>query len=296
MEWVETTGRTLEEARDAALDELGVDEHDAEFEVLEDAKQGLFGRLRSEARVRARVRPTSPPSREDGRDRRRRRNRSATTAGDTAATEPPVSILPPAREPNGPMGVTDRGSQPRRAPSSSPKRGVEEARMDEDVPLMEQAEIGRQFLAGLLTAFSMEGSIEVRERPVGVRPGGDPEEVVELAVSGKDLGLLIGPQGATLNAVQEVTRTVVQRRTGARNGRILVDVGGYREKRSQALAQFVRQIAADVRRTGDRTALEAMHAADRKVVHDTVNDIDGVTTVSEGEEPRRRVVLEADEG
>ncbi len=60
MEWVETTGRTVEDAKEAALDQLGVDESDAEFEVLEEARAGLFGRLRGEARVRARVRPTAP--------------------------------------------------------------------------------------------------------------------------------------------------------------------------------------------------------------------------------------------
>src|SRR6202022_4670002 len=59
MEWVETTGRTVEAAKDAALDQLGIDEDDAEFEILEEAKLGLFGRLRSEARVRARIRPTT---------------------------------------------------------------------------------------------------------------------------------------------------------------------------------------------------------------------------------------------
>src|SRR5262245_63799816 len=72
MEWVETTGRTLEEAKDAALDRLGVDERDAEFEVLAEAKSGLFGRVRGEARVRARVRPSAPPPKVDRRDRRRR--------------------------------------------------------------------------------------------------------------------------------------------------------------------------------------------------------------------------------
>jgi spoIIIJ-associated protein len=72
MEWVETTGRTVAEAKDKALDQLGVDEVDAEFEVLEEPKTGLFGRLRSEARVRARVRPTRPRAKEDRRDKRRR--------------------------------------------------------------------------------------------------------------------------------------------------------------------------------------------------------------------------------
>ena len=75
MEWVETTGRTIEDAKEAALDQLGVDESDAEFEVVEEPRAGLFGRLRSEARVRARVRPTAPRAKDDRRDRRRRRAR-----------------------------------------------------------------------------------------------------------------------------------------------------------------------------------------------------------------------------
>src|SRR5205085_9781573 len=73
MEWVEVTGRTIEEAKEAALDQLGVDEEEAEFEILEEPKAGLFGRLRSEARVRARVMPTAPRPKVERRDRRRPR-------------------------------------------------------------------------------------------------------------------------------------------------------------------------------------------------------------------------------
>src|SRR5207245_624413 len=79
MEWVETTGPTVDAAKDAALDQLGVDEQDAEFEVLEVPKTGLFGRLRSEARVRARVRPATPRPKDDRRERRHRRTEG--TAG-----------------------------------------------------------------------------------------------------------------------------------------------------------------------------------------------------------------------
>src|SRR5947207_7002083 len=81
MEWVETTGRTVDEAKDAALDQLGVDEHDAEFEILEEPKVGLFGRLRNEARVRARVRPTTPRPKEDRRGRRRRNDQRRSGGG-----------------------------------------------------------------------------------------------------------------------------------------------------------------------------------------------------------------------
>ncbi len=70
-----------------------------------------------------------------------------------------------------------------------------------------------------------------------------------------------------------------------------MDVAGYRERRREALARFATGIAESVLESGKPTALEPMSAADRKVVHDTVNAIDGVRTTSEGEDPRRRVVV-----
>src|SRR2546423_9651233 len=97
MEWVETTGKTVEEAKDAALDQLGVAEDDAEFEVVEEPKLGLFGRVRNEARVRARVRPTAPRPKDDRRDRRRRDQRKKSTDGNgsgQAATADPVPEEP----------------------------------------------------------------------------------------------------------------------------------------------------------------------------------------------------------
>lgn len=268
MEWIEVTAKTVEEAKDAALDELGVDEQDAEFEILEEPKVGLFGRLRSEARVRARVRPTRPRPKDDRRDRKRRKT------GPRQADEAPA---PPKAESD------TRAAAP--APAAKrekrqPRR--EESQVDEDVPMTEQGEVARQFLVGLLT--EMDTPAEVAVQPVD-------EETVEVAVTGGDLGVLIGPKGSTLGALQDLTRTVVQRRTGARNGRLLVDVAGYRHKRREALERFTRQVAAEVQQTGERRVLEPMHPADRKVVHDTVNELEGVRTSSEGEEPRRRVVI-----
>ena len=283
MEWVETTGRTLEEAKDSALDQLGVDEQDVEFDVLEEPKLGLFGRIRSEARVRARIRPASPRTKEDGRDRRRRRVRSAATDDNGQPESSPARAVPSRSERTTPLASQASANDDQR--ESEP---MERTREDVEVPVLAQAEAGRTFLIGLLRSFGLAGDIEISPRTTAAHE----EEVVDLLVTGPDLGLLIGPQGGTLNAVQEVTRTVVQRQTGARNGRLLVDVGGYRAKRAEALERFVREVAETVRTSGERMALEPMHAADRKVVHDTVNTIEGVTTVSEGEEPRRRVLLE----
>lgn len=154
--------------------------------------------------------------------------------------------------------------------------------MEQDVPLLEQAEVARTFLLGLLGAFAMEGDVSIVELD---------EETVELAVDGPDLRLLIGHGGATLAAIQEVTRRAVQHQTRARNGRLVIDVAGYRRKRKAALERFVESVAADVQATGSAKVLEPMPAADRKVVHDTVNRLEGVRTSSEGEEPRRRVVI-----
>src|ERR1700738_465470 len=101
MEWVETTGRTVEEAKDSALDQLGVDENDAEFEIIDEPKFGLFGRLRSEARVRARVRPTTPRPKDDRRDRRRRRQSAeGATAAKTGAGNGDTASSPPAGSPS----------------------------------------------------------------------------------------------------------------------------------------------------------------------------------------------------
>ena len=287
MEWVETTGRTIEEAKDAALDQLGVDEQDAEFEIVEDAKLGLFGRIRTEARVRARVQPKRPRPKDERRDRRRRgegRGEPRAEGDGTAAPREAKAKNPadaPARAPRAqtqPRRTADEQRRPKPDTAEDGGTGV-------DVPLREQAESARTFLLGLVEQFGMQGDVQIAEVD---------EDTVELQVTGSDLGLLIGPKGQTLQAIQELTRTAVQRHAGGASGRLLVDVAGYRQKRRAALEAFTRQQVQRVQASGTRLVLEPMSPADRKVVHDTVNGIDGVQTTSEGEEPRRRVVIMPD--
>ena len=155
--------------------------------------------------------------------------------------------------------------------------------MAEGMTLEEQAEVAKEFLEGLLDRYGFEASVETRVID---------EETVELAANGEGLGLLVGPKGSTLAALQDVTRTVVQRRFPSRTDRILVDVAGYRERRSAAL-QSVQPSRWRPRcsRAATERALEPMSPADRKVVHDAVNEIDGVVTRSEGEEPDRHIVI-----
>jgi spoIIIJ-associated protein len=288
MEWVEVTGRTLEEAKEAALDQLGVDEQDAEFEVLEEPRAGLFGRLRSEARVRARVLPTSPRPKVERRERRGRDG--GRSRGEAKPRQGERSATATERKSGGergarPPGRGNEGGRARRPEKVDDRREgaqVSEREPVDEVSLAEQAEAARDFVEGLCATFGLEATVAVR--PID-------EEAVEIVVSGDDLGVLIGPKGQTLQAVQELTRTVVQRQLSARGGRLLVDVAGYRAKRRAALEAFTRTVATEVRDTGVAKVLEPMPPPDRKVVHDTVNDIEGVDTTSEGEEPNRRVVI-----
>ena len=159
----------------------------------------------------------------------------------------------------------------------------EEGNMEESLTLEQQGDAAKDFLAGLVQEFGLEADVTFTEVD---------EDTVQVAATGGDLGLLVGPRGATLAAIQDLTRTFVQRQSESRTDRILVDVAGYREKRVAALRRFTEGLAEEVKESGAERALEPMSPADRKVVHDAVNEIDGVETRSEGVEPTRYVVIE----
>lgn len=267
MEWVETTGRTIDEAKGLALDQLGVAEDEAEFEILDEPKAGLFGRMRGEARVRGRVRPVQPRQKAERRERRPKGAKEEAPATDAVAVAP--NSTKTSRAPRAPKAPKEPAMN-----GSAPTNGSE-------------ADSAAAFLSGLATAFGYDSTTETVNGE-----GGD----VEVRLQGAELGPLIGPRGQTLQAVQELTRLVAQPYGRERQGRLHVDIGGYRERRREALARFTTQVADEVRTTGQSRMLEPMSAPDRKVVHDTAATIDGVTSRSEGEDPQRRVVLDPDNG
>jgi spoIIIJ-associated protein len=293
MEWVETTGRTLDEAVEAALDQLGVAEADLEYQVVDEPRSGLLGRLGGrEARIRARVKPISreKPGERQRRERRKSRAGSGAGRGDRGRAGgngggPKTSAPARAGGNDGRGGGSRRrgrrgGRSRDQAAGAAPSEG---ARVEQtDVPIEEQAETAESFTRGLVEAFGATATVETRI---------DDEDTVLVDVTGDNLGLLVGPRGATLAAMEELVRTVVQRHTGGHGARINVDVGGYRSKRRQALTDFSRDLASKVLETGKEQALEPMSASDRKVVHDALAEMDGVVTGSEGEDPRRRVVI-----
>jgi spoIIIJ-associated protein len=311
MEWVETTGRSVEEAKKAALEQLGVEEADADFEVIAEPKLGLFGRLREEARVRARVQPRYPRSKVDRRDRRRPRAGAHAEGAVAGEATPPAtederpSAEPRARQRAKPKSATASAATPTAAAtetSAAPRRRrkppASEPTAEKSEPedtnfgvvsaesLDEQAKLAEAFLRGLVSELGVTANVSSHQLTDGI---------VEVEIAGDDLGVLIGPKGATLLALQELTRTALQRQTTG-EGRVIVDINGYRKRRQEALARFAQQVANEVRTSGVKRALEPMPPPDRKVVHDAINSIEGVRTISEGEEPYRRVVLLPEDG
>ncbi len=305
MEWIEVTGRTVDDAKELALDRLGVVEDELEFEIVDEPKSGLFGRIgRTEARIRARVKPLS---REKPGDRRRRRTRQGGRARrETSSKGAGTSEAKSSKRADSSRSETD-DREPARAGASTgrqrPRRrrggggsgsvtansggspatsaAQEESNMEDDVSVEDQAKAAQQFTVGLVEAFGAKGEVVTEVR----------DDAIFVDINGDDLGLLVGPKGATLSALEEIVRAVVQRSTSGHSARVHVDVGGYRQRRRDALAEFVRDIADQVKDEGVERALEPMSPPDRKVVHDTVAELEGVTTASIGEEPRRRVVI-----
>ncbi len=293
MEWVETTGKTVAEAKETALDRLGVADDDAEFEILEEPRNGLFGLIRGEARVRARIRPTEArPKQERRRGRGDRPGPRTDTHADGTSDEPGAQPRPesrPARRPS--EAGRDRPAR-ERAPRSNDRQrgprsgdGTQPANSDgpQDPPV-DPAAVGAAavaFVEGLVDAFGLSGTTELTS----------VDSEFEVSVAGDDLGLLIGPGGRTLAAVQDLARVAAQRRLGDHETRLRVDVAGYRERRRAALERFARNVAAQVVETGNALALEPMPSADRKVIHDVLATIDGVGSHSEGDDPTRRVVV-----
>jgi spoIIIJ-associated protein len=286
MDWVETTGKSIEEATDRALAHLGVHRDDAEVEILEEPKAGLFGRVRGEARVRARVRPSGPrPKRSRRSGGREDRPRTGNGRGDkprVAKSSEDVSSRKEKVKSDEPRHSNDGAvkSAPR-----SEKSPLKEDTMAEGISLAEQGSIAKEFLVGLLVSMNITADVTVKELD---------EETVELSVNASpatELGVLVGPRGTTLQALQEVTRTVVQSKSPSRTDRILVDVAQYRERRVAALGRFAEQVAQEVADTGEERALEPMSAADRKAIHDALTERASVVTRSEGEDPRRFVVV-----
>ncbi|GMQ85480.1 MAG: hypothetical protein BMS9Abin07_1046 [Acidimicrobiia bacterium] len=281
MEWVEVTGSTVKIAVEAALEELGIDSvENADVEVLQEATGGFLGMggrpaivkvvkapSRSKRRRRGGGSSGQPQQRKQNQQRKRQRQASTPAAkgGNSSQREP-------ARQ-DGKGRAMENG------------QAGNKTERPEAAPIEEQAKVAMAFLDGLLEAFGLAGETTSRIE----------DDVLYLDVVGDQTEALVGAKGAAMYSVLELTRTTVQRKTfGA--PRMRIDIAGYGARRREALTIYTHRLAEQVVAERGEVMLEPMNAADRKVVHDAAGEIEGVRTHSEGEDPRRAVVISPVDG
>ncbi|HZB20521.1 MAG TPA: protein jag [Blastococcus sp.] len=214
---------------------------------------------------------------------------SDTAPSDTAAADEaaPGTVLTPAASGVGDpdLAVDDALSADAVLdPVTTETRGADEADEDDDEDgedlLVREGDVAGDYLERLLDILDKDGDIDLDVE-------GDRASV---AIVGGKLTDLIGPDGATLEALQELTRLAVAQSTGVRS-RLMLDIGEFRARRRADLTALAGDTARRVASSGQPERLSPMNPFERKVVHDVIAAVSGVHSESEGEEPNRRVVV-----
>ena len=275
---IEVRAKTVDLAVEAAMLELGIeDREDVSVKVLSEPVKGFLGIGGEDAVVL--VSKVKAQGRRSGKRRNQRKQKSggaskADNGGRSSSTQS--------------RNRTSKGSQGPPKQNKKPQR--KEKKVSDDRPELsaeEQAKIAKEFLEGLVQAYGLEGSVTTSL----------DEDVIIADVEGEQTEALVGVRGSVRSAIHELTRTVIQRYTQDAN-RLRLDIAGYAERRRQALAIYAEQLIEQLKSEGGEIMLEPMSPADRKVIHDVAAQNPGVGSYSEGEAPRRYVVLtiEADSG
>jgi len=271
---IEVRARTVDLAVEAAMQELGVEDKDQlAVEVIQEPEKGFLGFGGQDAVVRVKRR----------RSRRRRNERKRegkSQAPDRASKQSArVSAKNDDGRQRGQRNQTQ--SKGRHMSQQGEKR---EPKIDDrpEMSIEEQAGIAAEFLEGLVDAFGLEGTVTTKI----------DEDVIVADVDGEQTEALVGVRGSVRSAIHELTRTVMQRYAHD-TARLRLDIAGYAERRRQALTIYAERLIDQLLEEGGEIMLEPMSPADRKVIHDAAAARDGVNSYSEGEAPRRYVVLNA---
>jgi spoIIIJ-associated protein len=200
---------------------------------------------------------------------------------DTSTPESSVSAASSSDAATSPSSEVEASASSEATASSEASEETKKSEtVTSDSDLFRQSEIAADYVEGLLDILDYDGDIDEL-----VSAGRPMVEVV-----GGRLQPLVGQRGATLEALQELTRLAIFRATGSPS-RLLLDIGGYRASRRKELAAVARNAVEKVKEHGDPVRLDPMSAFERKCVHDVVNAISGVQSESEGVEPNRRIVV-----
>lgn len=255
MAGVEASGKTVEEAIENALDELGAERDEVEIEVLEEPKKGRLGIGGHDARVKVRL------------------------IGDEDDDDEPA----PGNRADPVVHDDDEEDE-------EEDEDVErEVLLDDDGnPIEDEAEVAAQMLDQLLVLMGIEGDVSIRDAETPGDGLGMAKAVLE--VEGDDLGVLIGRRGETLSSLQYLLNLMVTRKLGDGNY-FTVDIEGYRRRRERQLSTLAVRTAETVKRTKRPTTLEPMPPNERRIIHLTLSEDRYVETDSVGEGEDRRVSI-----
>lgn len=263
----EKTAKTVEEAKQAALAELGIREEEAEkIEVLEEASKGFLGLIGGhDARVRVTSREVLGEKKDVGND-----------------GLPMPEVIETSLQVGDLVKKAQEESQEKKESPERPR--IREMVSDEEaaVPL-EKAEA---FLQQIFKSMHLEVTIE-REKS---------EEAFILNMTGDDLGILIGKHGQTLDSLQYLTNLAANHGLTEKRIHIVLDVEHYRNRREETLRRLASRLADKALRTRQRIMLEPMNRHERKIIHMALQENRRVSTYSAGDEPYRKVVIEPIKG
>lgn len=256
---IEKTGKTIEDALKAALEELSATESDVEYEVLEEPRKGILGLIGTRpAKIRVTLKPKDEPTKEQ-----------------LPTVEPPIVEEPTVEEP-----IEEKIEPPIEKPIEEPTVEKESEAQSEEEIEAEAIECAKEFLRTVLGHMKLEVQIE----------GHEAEEGYLLDITGKNLGLLIGKHGQTLDALQYLVNLAANRQQNHRMHFVL-DVEGYRKKRTEALNKLAKGLSERVAKMKKELRLEPMSRYERKGIHLALQDSPKVTTHSAGTEPYRYVII-----
>jgi spoIIIJ-associated protein len=269
---IEVRAKSVELAVEAAMQELGItDREEVSVQVMTEPVKGFLGMGGQDAVVRVKRQPA-----------RKRRSRGRGKGDRNQPQTKNNTNRQQERSKDGKNG-DKRPDRQQSKPRSGGKHTRTESKVSDERPdmsLEEQATVAREFLEGLVEAFGLEGTVTTVIE----------DDVIIADVSGDQTEAMVGVRGAVRSSIHELTRTVLQRYSKD-TARIRLDIAGYAERRRKALSIYAEQLIEQLAEEGGEIMLEPMSPADRKVIHDAAAAHDNVTSYSEGEPPRRYVVL-----
>lgn len=266
-----TTGKTIDLAIEAALDQLGLSRDDVSVQVLTPAKSGFLGIGATPAKVEVTYEAPDPAP------------KTALSSASRSQPKKPVEKKPAEPKPAEPKQAAPAAprSVPEKRAPKAPKAPAVPKTYAPAAPGSTEERI-EQFIGGLLQHMNSDAVPHAWQTE---------ENTYSVDLVGSDLGYLIGRRGDTLDAIQHLTNYAINHRTEG-HIRVNVDAESYREKREESLRRYANKNAQQVLKSHRRVTLEPMNAYERHVIHATLQEVDRITTYSVGSEPNRRVVIE----